>query len=335
MERASGVHERSGASSAAEGGRSRAPFGSFRHEALLYSGADDFVAGAATLVSTALDGNEAVLVAVAESKQQLIYEALSDRSSRVLYADIATLGENPARLIPAWQRFLEEYGGDERRVHVLAEPVWPGRTSAELAECALYEGLVNVAFEGGRSLRLICPYDLDAFDAAVIEHALAAHPLVRRDGQAGPSASYAGVDAVRPFDAALAEPRGESHSLRFTITSLHELRALVSREAAAAALGEVRAENVCLAVNELASNSVRHGGGGGELRIWSEDGVFVCEVSDRGRIEDTLVGRLHPSPDQQSGRGLWLVNQLCDLVQIRSTAAGTVVRVHMRTGERS
>jgi hypothetical protein len=44
------------------------------------------------------------------------------------------------------------------------------------------------------------------------------------------------------------------------------------------------------------------------------------------------VGRTPPSPDQRAGRGLWLANQLCDLVQIRSTEAGTVVRLHMRGG---
>jgi anti-sigma regulatory factor (Ser/Thr protein kinase) len=157
---------------------------------------------------------------------------------------------------------------------------------------------------------------------------------VRRDGKAGPSSGYAGADAVRPLEGALAEPRGESRSLRFSIASLHELRAFVSHEAAAAHLGEVRAENVCLAVNEVASNSVRHGGGAGTLRIWSEDGALVCEVRDRGCIGDGLVGRVHPSPDQQSGRGLWLVNQLCDLVQIRSTDTGTVVRMRMRLGDR-
>jgi anti-sigma regulatory factor (Ser/Thr protein kinase) len=56
----------------------------------------------------------------------------------------------------------------------------------------------------------------------------------------------------------------------------------------------------------------------------------LCEVRDRGRIVEPLVGRLPPPLDRHGGRGLWLVNHLCDLVQIRSTEAGSVVRVHMR-----
>ena len=32
-------------------------------------------------------------------------------------------------------------------------------------------------------------------------------------------------------------------------------------------------------------------------------------------------------------KGLWLVNQLCDLVQARTSHAGTVARLHMRLGQ--
>jgi anti-sigma regulatory factor (Ser/Thr protein kinase) len=91
-----------------------------------------------------------------------------------------------------------------------------------------------------------------------------------------------------------------------------------------------RVDDLVLAVNELASNSIHHGGGHGMMRMWREGDALLCEVSDGGRISEPLVGRVHPRPDQWSGRGLWLANQLCDLVQIRSSDAGSVVRLHMR-----
>lgn len=86
-----------------------------------------------------------------------------------------------------------------------------------------------------------------------------------------------------------------------------------------------------LTVSELATNSIRHGGGEGSLRLWVEEGTLLCEISDRGLISDPLVGRVGPALEQPSGRGLWLVQQLCDLAQVRSSPQdGTRVRVHMR-----
>ena len=82
-------------------------------------------------------------------------------------------------------------------------------------------------------------------------------------------------------------------------------------------------------MSEAATNTLQHAGGDGELRLWRHDGYFVCEVHDHGRILDPLAGRLPIAIDEPSGRGLWLIHQLCDLVQIRSSAAGSVVRVHM------
>ena len=87
-----------------------------------------------------------------------------------------------------------------------------------------------------------------------------------------------------------------------------------------------------LAVHELATNSVRHGGGHGTCRLWRDGTALVCEVSDHGWITDPMAGRRRPAADQPGGRGLWLVNQLCDAVELRSSPAGTVVRVRMSDG---
>jgi anti-sigma regulatory factor (Ser/Thr protein kinase) len=75
---------------------------------------------------------------------------------------------------------------------------------------------------------------------------------------------------------------------------------------------------------------VRHGGGRGTLRAWQERGVLICEVRDRGRFDDPLAGRRRPRDAQVDGYGLWLANQVCDLVQVRSQADGSAIRVHMR-----
>jgi anti-sigma regulatory factor (Ser/Thr protein kinase) len=118
--------------------------------------------------------------------------------------------------------------------------------------------------------------------------------------------------------------------MRFGARELGSVRRLVSSYAEGCSLGEARMRNLVLAVNELATNSVRHGGGTGTLRMWREVDALVCEVEDAGHIADPLAGRVPPTPDQPSGRGLWVVNRLADLVEMRSGPNGTVVRVHMR-----
>jgi hypothetical protein len=75
---------------------------------------------------------------------------------------------------------------------------------------------------------------------------------------------------------------------------------------------------------------VRHGGGRGRLLLWHEPGMVLCEVRDEGRITAPLVGRERPPLGQVGGYGLWVANQVCDLVQVRAYAAGGVVRLHMR-----
>jgi hypothetical protein len=65
------------------------------------------------------------------------------------------------------------------------------------------------------------------------------------------------------------------------------------------------------------------------LRSWTQNEALVFEVADSGWIREPLVGRRRPTPEEPGGQGLWLVNQICELVQVRSSETGTVVRLHV------
>ncbi|HEX3509997.1 MAG TPA: ATP-binding protein, partial [Solirubrobacteraceae bacterium] len=69
----------------------------------------------------------------------------------------------------------------------------------------------------------------------------------------------------------------EPTEVDFTIDHLGELRSLVADAAASASLEAERASDLVLAVNELATNSICHGGGQGRLRMWREDSALLCE----------------------------------------------------------
>jgi anti-sigma regulatory factor (Ser/Thr protein kinase) len=126
------------------------------------------------------------------------------------------------------------------------------------------------------------------------------------------------------------EPIPGYFELAFTRERLGELRRFVAQGATEASLDPARIGDLVLAVNELATNSVRHAGGAGTLRIWREGDMLLCDVLDQGHISLPSVCPIAPEPTQITGRGLWIVGQLCDLVQIHTSHRGSVVRVHMR-----
>jgi anti-sigma regulatory factor (Ser/Thr protein kinase) len=98
-------------------------------------------------------------------------------------------------------------------------------------------------------------------------------------------------------------------------------------EAAELGLDSKRLLDLTTALREILDNSVGHGGGGGTLRLWHDREAFVCEVRDTGHIEDPMIGRRRQVDDSGRPSGLWLANQLCDMVQVRSSADGTTVRL--------
>lgn len=295
----------------------------FLHEALLYEGNDEFLAAVVPFVDASLDAGEPIMVALPPPRLELLRAQLGDRANGAVLVDMEVLGANPARIIPAWEEFVAEHAGSGRRLRGIGEPVWAGREGAALAECQLHESLLNVAFADGPPFWLVCPYDAGALDAAVISEARCSHPVVSAEA----SGAYRAVDAASVLSGPLPAPPTGAEEFSFDAASLATVRPFV--RARAAGLTDTQLDNLLIAVTEAATNSVRHGGGSGSLRTWHDEGTLVCEVHDRGTIDDPLAGRRRPPADQLGGGwGLWLANALCDLVQLRTSAGGTTVRLH-------
>jgi anti-sigma regulatory factor (Ser/Thr protein kinase) len=302
----------------------------FRHEAIFYDGAADFVDRTAPFIREGVAADEAVLVVVGSAKIERLRAALGRDADRVRFADMDDVGRNPARIIPAWRDFVTEHAGGGRRFRGLGEPIWPERSPDELVECQRHEALLNVAFDGSPAWWLLCPYDTRSLDSSVLEEAARSHPHLTHGDRQSVSVSYRDLDAsAAPFDAPLPEPAVRPRELTIGPGGLDHVRRFVARLAAESGLGRPRSADLVLAVNELATNTLRHGGGRGVLRTWTQDDAVICEVRDPGRIVEPLAGRVRPDGGRESGFGLWLVNQLCDLVQIRTYETGTVVRLRM------
>jgi anti-sigma regulatory factor (Ser/Thr protein kinase) len=303
----------------------------YRHEAFFYAGQQEFMRGTLRFIREAVAAEEPILVVLAAAKIESLSRKLKGDARRVRFADMAAVGANPARIIPVWHEFVQEHSGEPQRLWGIGEPIWAARSDAELDECERHEALLNVAFNDP-DFRLLCPYDTANLRPAVIDGARRHHPFVLDHGISQPSEAFPGVDALAvPFDKPLPEPPVDALAMEFGRDSLRDLRSVVLAHAGTSGLAADRAAALVLAANEIATNSVLHGGGGGTLQLWQTASTLVLEVRDRGVITDPLVGRERPAPASDGGRGLWLANQLCELVQIRSIPTGTLVRLQVLT----
>jgi anti-sigma regulatory factor (Ser/Thr protein kinase) len=302
--------------------------GRYRHEGYLYSGMAGFLAAMVPFIGQAVAAGAPVLAMLSTAKIDALRRELGPAAEHVSFADMAETGRNPARLIAAWRRFAPA-GPEATQRYGIGEAMFPGRSPAEIAECQLHEGLLNVAFDAATPLWLLCPYDLAALPAGVVDEARRTHPFLVQDTGRQPSPAFRPVDPAAPYARPLPDPPGEVDCLPFERGGLARLRAFVTTHAVRAGLAKQPADALVAAVSEIATNSLKHGGGRGELRVWTEGRSLLCEVSDRGHLTWPLAGRLPPA-GAGDGAGLWLANQLSDLVQIHSTPAGTSVRVHQK-----
>jgi anti-sigma regulatory factor (Ser/Thr protein kinase) len=299
----------------------------FRHLALFYSGSQEYLDGVLPFVRAGLDRGEPSLAAVPAPRLGLLREALAADSARVCFADMTELGRNPARIIPAVTDFIRQHPG--KRISYLGEPAWQGRTAPELCEATRHEALINLAFRGV-SATILCPYDVSGLPRQVVADARRTHPALLTGGQRRPSAQYLGESAFpAACDRALAAPPSRAATLIYG-PNLAAVRQFVTQRAERAGLPEERTADLVLAVSELAANTLNHTAAGGTVRFWQARNEVLCQVDDRGWITDPLAGRRLPPLEGQGGMGLWVVNQLCDLVELRTGEHGTSIRLHMR-----
>lgn len=296
------------------------------HEALFYRGKGELARAVHDFVQEGIQAGEPVLAAVPRENVEWLREALSHHAAQVRFEDMNEVGSNPSCLLPMIQEWIDDHGGCAR---VISEPMWPGRSYAETVECLRHEALLNHALSGSDA-KILCPYDAEHLEAAVLEGAELTHPRIRDRSGSRRSERY--EDPLRVLLGQrwpLSEPAVPMSEHTF-IGDLRSLRVAVAGDPSLRGLSRERREDVVFVVNEAATNALRHGDGRCTARIWHDGHSVVSEVSSDTPGPDLLAGRRRPSPDAASGRGLWLINQLCDLVELRSSNAGMTLRMHVR-----
>lgn len=302
--------------------------GLFRHEALLYVSEDEFLAETTAFIRDGLAEGEPTAVATAPSKITRLRERLGADADQIMWIDITGIGSNPARITSLWQEFASKHG-DRASVRAIGEVVLPGRTSDELLELRRHEELCNLALAAGPQFYGLCPYDVRGLDPAVVADARRSHPLIKEGGVGHRSEDYLGEEAfARPFDVPMSplatRPLLDRPVQGMSPSTVHRL--LLDR-ATDAGFRSTAAEDLALAV--LAVNrDLERAGAPGWLRLWHEADRLICELRFSILLQDPLAGRRPPS-SKGGGRGLWLANQICDLVELRCFATHTAARLHV------
>ncbi|MGW0334755.1 anti-sigma factor RsbA family regulatory protein [Streptomyces sp. NPDC003011] len=302
------------------------PLDPFVHPALFYADEPEYLAGTLSFVRAGLEAGDPVAVAVPGENLALIRDGLGADADAVRLLDMREAGRNPGRIIPGVLRAFADAQPPGRRVRIIGEPIWAGRSDTEYPACVQHEALINAAFTG-RPVSILCPYDTRRLPQQVITDAYATHPTVIHAGT-GPEAhsgAYDPDDVVARYNEPLPLVP-DVPSFVFDTDSLSHARHVATDLAAEFGLTGVRLQDLAIVTAELTTNSVVHGGGSGALRVWAQDGNVVCEVRDKGRLADPLAGRRPAPRDQRGGRGLLMVNLVADLVRVHTGEDGTTVR---------
>jgi MEDS: MEthanogen/methylotroph, DcmR Sensory domain len=265
------------------------------------------------------------MVATIDQHAEWLRDGLGSAADDVRFVDMAELGANPSRIIPAWQRFLDTAGRGQP-VRGIGEPIWPGRRPVEIAESQLHEALLNLAVDPETPFWLVCPYDVAELDDSVVQAASRSHPAyLRSDGYHG-SASYGGRAYIDSMLAGDLDPLGGSSAdIGYHRATVGQLYDFVLTQAASTGLPVGRAADLARACQRLAAGSIHRGATQGRLTVWDEPDAVICQLTDDATVADPLAGRRTPLTGDVDG--LYSVNQHCDLVQLRLTETGTTVRV--------
>lgn len=303
--------------------------GLFVHQAVVYDNPQTLAGIVGPVVQVALDRGESPIVVLDPVNADALRASITD-GSRLEVADRDDVYTRP------WQTFASHVetvlgladAGDP--ILVVGEPPYATCDADDAAEWLRVEAALNIALEAVDGL-MICPYRRATAGDMVMDEMVRVHPELREPDGNCVSAGY--VEPMAYLDEAraaiLPELGPPDWEMRFDSTNLSEVRLAVRVDVELAGLDATRVPEFAVSVNEIAANSVKHGGGRGTLRLWTHGRDIVCEVEDTGTLGQSALGMLPPDATEPTGRGLWIARQFCDTLSVVTHAGGTVTRMRI------
>jgi anti-sigma regulatory factor (Ser/Thr protein kinase) len=300
------------------------------HPAFLYESVDDFLGLMVPFVTGGLDSGEPVFVAAKAGNLAALRAEIGEHGPAVRWADAQDWHPHPGRRLRAFHELVTDgLRAGARRVRLVGEPVWPPGAPELVLEWQRYESVLNVVL-GPFPVTLVCLYDASGLDSELVTTAQRTHPTISRGGPDQLSTEFEQPEdflsrctpelaAPPPWAARMTDP-----------PDLISCRRFLTDRALLAGVDPQRAMDLSVAANEVLTNAMVHGHGTASLSAWTDGDRFVCQIQDHGgRLTDAVTGYRPPEAERGSGRGLWIVRQLVDLLQIVPGGPGMTVRLHV------
>jgi transcriptional regulator with XRE-family HTH domain len=160
------------------------------HQALLYDDGEAFADGAANFLLEGLERSEPAMAITGKAHLALLRKRLGVDADRVELVDSAGKLTTPEAPLVLFTRFLTARLQEGAVwVRVLAEPIWAGRSPAQVRLWAKLESLFNLNFAGS-PMSILCPYDVGSLHPAIVREAHTTHPQTVTMGKTSESSSF-------------------------------------------------------------------------------------------------------------------------------------------------
>jgi len=294
-----------------------------RHEALLYSSADEFASVTAPFVAAGLDNAESAVVVSSAENLEAFRTAL-EPSPMVFLVDGDDWYRNPAETVGRWMGFVEgQVSRGRSRVRGVGE-IAPLRRNHAVEQWLHYESILNTLL-APLPLWVLCAYNTEALPDSIIDDVRTSHPTVIEHGSALASESYV-LPSGTPTQHLTFDDR---HPPAHQPVDVADTCADVEAEARRAGLAEWQVQQLLAGVGEIARNAFVHGRTPVFVTVWEEHQSFVCQIEDQGAGIMNLAAGYEAPTNGNDGWGLWLARHYTDTLEVGRGLHGNAVRLTM------
>lgn len=161
------------------------------HSAFPYRTDDQFRTILGPYLAEGIERSEPILAVTTSPNIELLRDYLGKDARSVEFVEASGFYSTPVAALAAYKTFSEaSLARGAAWVRVLGEPVWAGRSDAEIRLWTRYESLFNLAFADS-PLSVVCPYDERSASAEIVRQAHLTHPNALGERGISPCHDYA------------------------------------------------------------------------------------------------------------------------------------------------